>query len=87
MEEVGELATALRRIAADSRRPAAGGPVAALDEAIAAHRPALREELADLLAHLLKLANDTGIDLEQAYLDKMRLHLAAAPPGDAPYGD
>ncbi len=79
IEEVGELATALRRVAADSRA-AAGSPAAALAEAIAAHRPALREELADLLAHLLKLANDTGIDLEQAYLDKMRLQLAAAAP-------
>jgi len=79
IEEVGELATALRRVTADSRA-AAGSPAAALAEAIAAHRPALREELADLLAHLLKLANDTGIDLEQAYLDKMRLQLAAAAP-------
>lgn len=83
IEEVGELATALRRVAADSRRPAApGSPAEALAEAIAAHRPALREELADLLAHLLQLANDTGIDLEQAYLDKMRLQLAAAAPHD-----
>jgi len=65
-------------VAADSR--AAAGNPAALAEAIATHRPALREELADLLAQLLKLANDTGIDLEQAYLDKMRLQLAAAVP-------
>ncbi len=78
VEEVGELATALRHVAADSR--AAAGNPAALAEAIATHRPALREELADLLAQLLKLANDTGIDLEQAYLDKMRLQLAAAVP-------
>ena len=50
-------------------------------------RPALREELADLLAHLLRLANDTGIDLEQAYLDKMRLQLAAAPGGEMAHGN
>jgi NTP pyrophosphatase (non-canonical NTP hydrolase) len=31
----------------------------------------LRNELADLLAYILKLANYTGIDLEQAYLEKM----------------
>ncbi len=81
IEEVGEVATALRRVVADSRRaPAPGNPTEALAEAIAAHRPALREELADLLAHLLQLANDTGIDLEQAYLDKMRQQLAAAVP-------
>ena len=87
VEEVGELATALRRVAADSRRPSSGCTASALEEAIAAHRPALREELADLLAHLLKLANDTGVDLEQAYLDKMRLQLAAAPRSDTPHAD
>jgi len=81
VEEVGELGAALRRISEEARRATAGGsaPAAALEEAIVAHRAALREELADLLAHVLKLANDSGIDLEQAYLDKMRLHLAAAP--------
>jgi NTP pyrophosphatase (non-canonical NTP hydrolase) len=31
----------------------------------------LRSELADLFAYLLTLANDSGIDLEQAYVDKM----------------
>ena len=35
---------------------------------------ALREELADCLAYLLKLANYAGIDLEQAYLEKMRIN-------------
>ena len=73
VEEVGELATALLRVSAAGKQP--GDPLT-LEEALAAHRPALREELADLLAHLLKLANDTGIDLEQAYLDKMRLQVA-----------
>ncbi|NLF78398.1 MAG: hypothetical protein GX573_22115 [Chloroflexi bacterium] len=33
---------------------------------------AIREELADVLAYVLKLANYTGIDLEEAYLEKMR---------------
>jgi deoxyadenosine/deoxycytidine kinase/NTP pyrophosphatase (non-canonical NTP hydrolase) len=32
---------------------------------------AMREELADCLAYLLKLANYAGLDLEQAYLEKM----------------
>jgi deoxyguanosine kinase len=32
---------------------------------------ALREELADCLAYLLKLANYAGFDLEEAYLEKM----------------
>ena len=75
VEEVGELATALLRVANAARQP--GDPLT-LQEALEANRPALREELADLLAHLLKLANDAGIDLEQAYLDKMRLQLAAS---------
>jgi deoxyguanosine kinase len=34
---------------------------------------ALREELADCLAYLIKLANYAELDLEEAYLDKMRL--------------
>jgi NTP pyrophosphatase (non-canonical NTP hydrolase) len=33
---------------------------------------AIREELADVLAYVIKLANYTGIDLEEAYLEKMR---------------
>ena len=35
---------------------------------------ALREELADCLAYLLKLANYAGFDLEEAYLEKMRIN-------------
>jgi len=34
----------------------------------------LGEELADCLAYLLKLANYAGFDLEEAYLDKMRIN-------------
>jgi len=60
-EEVGELARAFRRhwLAAQT-----GQPDAAL--------PALREELADVLASVIKLANNAGVDLETAYLEKMR---------------
>lgn len=36
------------------------------------NRAGLRSELADLLAHTLRLANYAGVDLEQAYLEKMR---------------
>ncbi|MBE7528327.1 MAG: deoxynucleoside kinase [Chloroflexi bacterium] len=32
----------------------------------------LRRELADLLIHLLNVANHTGVDLEQAYLERMK---------------
>ena len=34
----------------------------------------VKEELADCLACLLKVANDAGVDLEQAYLQKMQVH-------------
>jgi NTP pyrophosphatase (non-canonical NTP hydrolase) len=82
VEEMGELATDLVRIWTESRRrPADGrGPTELLAEAIESNRPALRGELADLLAYTLKLANYTGIDLEQAYLEKMRLNLGRAWP-------
>jgi deoxyguanosine kinase len=60
-EEIGELGAAL----AQSWRADARG-----EEYDA--RAALQEELADCLAYLLKLANDAGFDLEEAYLEKMR---------------
>jgi NTP pyrophosphatase (non-canonical NTP hydrolase) len=46
----------------------------AQDRALQEHLPNLRGELADCLAYLLKLANYTGIDLEQAYLAQMGVH-------------
>ncbi|MBL1162260.1 MAG: hypothetical protein D8M52_11245, partial [Chlorobi bacterium] len=51
---------------------ATGGP----DDA----QPALREEMADVLAYLLKLANYAGVDLETAYLEKMRRNQAREWP-------
>ncbi|MBN2304303.1 MAG: deoxynucleoside kinase [Anaerolineae bacterium] len=62
-EEIGELARAfIQRWAAEqSGRP---------DDSL----PLLREELADVLAYVIKLANYTGIDLEDAYLEKMRVN-------------
>jgi NTP pyrophosphatase (non-canonical NTP hydrolase) len=64
-EEVGELGAALNRL---WRAKATGkDPQDAT---------MLREELADCLAYLLKLANYAGFDLEEAYLDKMALNRA-----------
>jgi deoxyadenosine/deoxycytidine kinase/NTP pyrophosphatase (non-canonical NTP hydrolase) len=60
-EEMGELGAALAR----SWRADARGEEHDV-------RAALQEELADCLAYLLKLANDAGFDLEEAYLEKMR---------------
>ena len=69
-EEVGELARAFARrwIA-----KATGGP----DDA----QPAIREEMADVLAYLLKLANYAGVDLEAAYLEKMHRNQGREWPG------
>jgi NTP pyrophosphatase (non-canonical NTP hydrolase) len=73
-EEMGEIAKELVKIWKDSQRMASDGrPLEkAQQEAINKNRANLRNELADLLAYTLKLANFTGIDLEQAYLDKMK---------------
>lgn len=42
---------------------------------MAQQRDVLAEELADCLAYLVKLANYAGVDLEAAYLAKMRRNL------------
>jgi NTP pyrophosphatase (non-canonical NTP hydrolase) len=56
------------------------GSIESMKKSIETSRPALRDDLADLLAHILRLANDFGIDLEQAYLDKIRLNLGRPWP-------
>jgi NTP pyrophosphatase (non-canonical NTP hydrolase) len=62
-EEVGELARALaeRWVASATGQPDPS-------------QSFIREELADVLAYIIKLANYAGVDLEAAYLDKMRLN-------------
>ncbi len=82
VEEMGELATDLVKIWAESKRRLVNGrgPAESLEEAIEQNRPALRGELADLLAFILKLANYTGIDLEQAYMEKMRQNIGRTWP-------
>jgi NTP pyrophosphatase (non-canonical NTP hydrolase) len=60
-EEIGELAKAfLERLTASLTGQPDPSP------------PSIRAELADVLAHVIKLANFTGVDLEEAYLAKMR---------------
>ncbi len=84
MEEMGELSTDLVRVWTESKRRLVDGrgPAETLEEAIEMNRPDLRNDLADLLAFILKLANYTGIDLEQAYLEKMRLNLGRTWPAE-----
>ncbi len=68
IEEVGELAKAMRRAAKlqiEQNNPSK--PVWS-DEAIKAN---LAEEFADVLLYVLDLANNFDIDLEQAYCDKV----------------
>jgi deoxyguanosine kinase len=76
-EEMGEIAKELVGIWRDTKKLAAGGQSAemARRESLDNHRADLRAELADLLAYTLKLANYAGIDLEAAYLEKMRTNI------------
>ena len=68
-EEVGEVSSAVAQLWRAEQR--AGD----LDAALVQQRDALAEELADCLAYLVKMANYAGIDLEAAYLSKMRRNL------------
>ncbi len=62
--EIGELV----RVIQDIRK---AGNVEATREL----KDRLGEELADILAYLLKIANYSNVDLEEAYLRKMRTNL------------
>lgn len=82
-EEIGEVAGELTRIWRDTRQMMADGQPAteAHETAVARHKAALRGELADLLAYTLKLANYAGIDLEQAYRDRMKQNIGRSWSG------
>lgn len=83
-EEVGEVAKELISIWGETRQLTAQGQDAAdaHQEAVNRHRATLRGELADLLAYTLKLANYAGIDLEQAYREKMQKNVARSWPAE-----
>ena len=72
-EEVGELGAELKQVwtARERHYKKVGNRREAQDRALQEQAPHLREELADCLAYILKLANYTGVDLEEAYLEKM----------------
>ncbi len=82
VEEMGEIASELVKIWGDTNRLKVDGRSAdeAHREALENHRANLRNELADLLAYILKLANYTGVDLEQAYLEKMKKNIKRTWP-------
>ncbi len=77
-EEIGELGSELAELwrqeallarQGQSRQEAKKG-------ALERRRESLEEELADCMAYLLKMSNDAGINLEEAYLSKMRVNKA-----------
>lgn len=74
VQEVGHLSTELVQIWAGVKQDAQNGRTLeeTFESAIEGHRDVLKDELAELMAQLLNIANRAGIDLEQAYLDKMR---------------
>jgi deoxyguanosine kinase len=76
-EEMGELGAELKQVwvAQERHYKRVGNRREAQDRALQEHLPHLREELADCLAYILKLANYTGIDLEEAYLEKMKTNV------------
>jgi len=76
-EEVGELGAELKQVWVDQEGyyKRVGNRREAQDRAVQEHLLHLREELADCLAYIMKLANYTGIDLEEAYLEKMRMNV------------
>jgi deoxyguanosine kinase len=75
-EEIGDLGAQLKDVWAvqETLYDKIGNRQEARDRALQERLPDLREELADCLAYLLRLANYTGVDLEQAYLAKMGVH-------------
>jgi deoxyguanosine kinase len=74
LEEVGDIAGELKQVwwATNQLTKEGLSSVDARQEAIRRRRSGLRGELADLLGYTLELANYLGIDLEQAYVEKMR---------------
>ncbi len=70
--EVGEVAQVLKKVHwMTERERNSGEPAKTLEEALTEHREALGQELADCLAYVFKLANYTGVDLQEAYIKKM----------------
>jgi len=76
-EEVGEIGRELKHVWVRRERmlTQVGNREEANDRALETVKDNLQDELADALAFLLKIANDTGIDLETAYLKKMSKNL------------
>lgn len=71
--EIGEVAQELKKVhfmVSPDRNEE--GEAVPLEVALQAQRENIGQELADCLAYIFKLANYTGVDLQEAYLKKMR---------------
>lgn len=77
IEELGEVASELIGVWGNTKRLVNSGHAEeeAQTLALAKFRPSLRNELADVLAYVIKIANYVGIDLEQAYVEKMEKNI------------
>ena len=82
-EEIGEIGRVIKQTwrRQEDLLPQTGNRQEAMDRALELAKAELQEELADALAFLLKIANDSGIDLEAAYLNKMDRNLSRTWPG------
>jgi len=74
-EEIGELARVLKKTwEAQSGLEQSQNTEAARQAAVQQHRAEFRDELADCFAYLLKISNYVGIDLQDAYIEKMAIN-------------
>jgi deoxyguanosine kinase len=73
-EEIGELGSELAKLWTQENTLLAQGRSQELarQDALSERGGGIESELADCMAYLLKIANYTGVDLEAAYLDKMK---------------
>jgi NTP pyrophosphatase (non-canonical NTP hydrolase) len=82
--EMGALARELNQVWAKqiSLVNVVGNQAEALGRAAQERRAALQDELAACLGHLLSLANHAGIDLEDAYVQRVRSEHTGSGSGD-----
>lgn len=74
--EVGEVAQELKKVHfMISSGYNAKNEAMSLEAALQEQRENIGQELADCLAYIFKLANYTGVDLQEAYVKKMRKNL------------
>jgi len=76
--EIGEVAEVLKRVRKKARgleKRQNDPPDGAMESALADYREELGAELADCLGYIFKLANYTGVDLQEAYLKKMAINM------------